>query len=270
MFVHSSVVDNYYYYCDNMSENSYCVVHDWFFDSINNKIIFVPNNEKTRQINTIIKNIIATLRGETIWAIKFFQRNGKEYIYINILPSAIIYEINANNYLLKYNFNRKNVQDIYLSDACVIEEYSEFNKIYDDDIVYQSDKLIRSKLYKMHENMYYYTYDNKLFLLDVKEKIKEMIKIDIRDDEQIIDLRHVMQKIYMIIENNHDAYILSYNIGTKTYEYEHIAYNIDCISKFGNLLVFGNDTLFNGKYHIISQKNNVKQINLYDTHFKFV
>ena len=251
-------------------------VKNWFFDSINNKIKFSHNEEKTKQLNSVLEKIQAMIEKNTINQIKFFKRKGKEYIYLTAsVPESDelkIYEFEmiGQNCLLKKEIENSDVKACAISsDNVIVAATLNGIIIYDHDHVYTYDNEIKSLFRKINKNTFYTFDDKKIFLYKVENnlQIKEWKTINVERYGEIEYCIVLKEKNYITIRNIN--YILVYDTKNNKLEIESSIDYRNTMSKLGNLLFFCNNDS-NDEPIILSQKPNIKNIGSRDINFYFV
>ena len=178
----SVLFDKFFYKCKNRNY----IVHDWKYDSLNNKIIFSENMEETEKIKVLIPE-----------AVNKFVKHGSKYIcHIKIIISEEIYKI-----IIIENRTTDNKTRIYIIDY----DLKRFEKVKINDSSYViphiQDNMITIKCILTKKTKVYNTDENKFLLFDKDiynfEKINDRIIYSCDENTLVLYYSAICRNIYI-------------------------------------------------------------------------
>ena len=283
-------------YYKNEKKESY--VFDFHYDSVNNKILFIDNAEKTNKLQCWIDNLYLKFKdflpnnNHKWWkVIRIFEHEGKKYFFLRnndyYFSTNIKYYIVDSNYNKLSEFETDSTKHVCLIDdliCCVNKSCHEIYNIYKEKLWTLNiglEDLTCYNISKKTTNNTFYVIDNGyLYLFHATDNVKiiEPIKINLN-----IHMNYyyefwsesIKDDIYIYSNTGQEIEIVICNVQTKQIRMDYNA--ISCMKyKMGNMIVLYEeqhknfiDFTTNEQLRVIDSKNDIMKPKTYDLFFQF-
>ena len=255
-------------------ENDDFIVYEWQCDLVNNLITGTKNVDDTKNINSLILKMNS--RYDDWYRDYFFEHDGISYVMYFKSNEIICLKIVKNNYLIKSNNKfhnddkwRGKEDELYISnsqrnESVIINALNLYNKKRINECVKICGKINDNIYYGKKSKTILQTY--RFFQENVEIK-----NIDLRYyGNEIKYVDNLKEKIYIMIKNNTESYILTYDTKTNNIEIDY-SFGTQCshMVKYKNiLLILCGKKKFQGK--ILSLKPYMGIINACDIFLIFI